>query len=416
MKLAAYAVTPKWHGGVETAFKHTVNGLRDIGHEVDVIGCVYRKYIDAGDFKARAGWREQAHEIIDHKYLIRSNEDLEGALAPYDGVVLSDVYFSDRYTPEVLLKSNKIAPWISGWHTNMIRKSMEEWHEQNKQSPRWSHRYVSFWNSAQKVHPEAKWYQSILPYVIDQDLDITDYAPLDRREFDFILTTRVDPRKGIVTYLAGLEGLARRGHTGIRALLCGTPMDFPGGPYSWGMAAMLNTWGWKLWMDTPDKMKSKWIAEKNGNEIWFTGNYEPSELNYLLGSAKYFVNTTSGKAANSHFEYSTLEAMNLGCVPLVKADWDAYQYEADWLPNVIDLPEKSYRIKRGDRIVYNDTKPDAVEKTYDEFTDVLEKVLSDNVAATWDTEWNRKVISKAHDPRRLAHTFTTALSDWHAEQ
>ncbi|QEM41594.1 glycosyltransferase [Gordonia phage Forza] len=413
MKIAALAVTPKWHGGVETAFKYTVEGLRELDHDVDVIGCVYRKYKSADDFKARSGWREQAHELIDTKYVIKSFDGLERALTNYDALIPSELNFADKYTPEVLLKSEKIAPWISGWHTNMVRKSMEGWHQANEKSPRWTHKYLSFWNSAQEVHPTATWYQSMLPYRVNQDLNL---LKPDERKYDFIMTTRVDPRKGVVTYLAGLEGLARRGYKGVLARLAGTPIDFPGGPYSYGMSQLLRGWGWTVTYET-DKMKSNWRAEKNGNVIDYTGNYEPSELDAILMSGRYFVNATSGKAANSHFEYSTLEAINAGCVPLVKADWDPYQYNADsGLPNVIDLPEKSYRIRKGNRIVYNDTTVDAVEKTYDEFTDVLEKVLTEKIVDNWDAEWNRRVISRAHDPQRIATDFTQAITDWYAER
>lgn len=410
VRIACLAVTPKWHGGVETAFAATVDGLRELGHEVDVIGCVYRSYKSEEEFREKSGWREWAFERIDKIVLVKSHEDLENALADYDGVVISDVYFTDRFTPDVLLGSSRIAPWTSGWHTNMARKEMVEFHEQNASSPAWSGAFASFWASAEKTHEYARWHRTVLPF---RAPETSSDALFSDRPYDFILAARIDPRKGIVTYVSGLEGLARRG-VQFNARLAGTPIDFPGGPYSNTIAAMLEKWGWSVHRDTP-KLKSNWTAvdSRTGSELHYTGNYEPSERESVLSSAKRFINATSGVASNSHLEYSTLEALVSGCAVLAKTDWDTYHYP-DEQPVITDLPEKSYRIRRGSKLYYNSCTDSAVDKIYDEFTDVLERELAnspsdDDHAAT--VAHNRRVVESAHDPKRAASTYAQIIED-----
>ena len=410
MKIACLAVTPKWHGGVETAFAATVYGLRELGHEVDVIGCVYRKYKSEEDFKAKSGWREQSFNYIDKVVLVRSHEDLEDALADYDGVVISDINFSDRYTPDVLLGSSRIAPWTSGWHTNMVRSEMADFHEQNAISPSWSGYFVSFWESAELTYPYAKWRRTVLPFrTSERDSD----AAFSSRPYDFVMASRIDPRKGIVTYVSGLEGLARRGQS-FNARLAGTPIDFPGGPYSNTIAVMLEQWGWRVHRDS-EKLRSNWTAvdPRTNSELHYTGNYEPSELNAVFSSGKRFVNATSGVASNSHLEYATLEALDAGCAVLAKTDWDTYHYPDDQ-PIITDLPEKSYRIRKGSRMLYNSCVESAVDNVYNEFTDVLEcelmKTVSDDEHAA-TVRHNRRVISESHDPKRAAAAYVAVLED-----
>lgn len=410
VRIACLAVTPKWHGGVETAFAATVHGLRELGHEVDVIGCVYRSYKSEEEFRIKSGWREQAFDYVDKIVLVKSHEDLEDVLADYDGVIISDVYFTDKYTADVLLGSSRIAPWTSGWHTNMARKAMVDFHEQNATSPSWSGAFVSFWESAEKTHEYARWHRTVLPFRASGS---SSDAAFSARPYDFILAARIDPRKGIVTYVSGLEGLVRRG-VSFNARLAGTPIDFPGGPYSNTIAVMLEEWGWTVHRET-EKLKSNWTAvdPRTKSELHYTGNYEPSELDAVLSSGKRFINATSGVASNSHLEYATLEAVDAGCAVLAKNDWDSYHYVGDQ-PLITDLPEKSYRIRRGSKFYYNSCVAEAVEKVYDEFTDLLERELSKSPTDedhTATVAHNRRVIRTAHDPKRAASAYVEIIED-----
>lgn len=412
MKIACLWVTPKWHSGIDTAFTETIYGLRALGHDVTVVGCVYRKYHSDDDFRARCGWRPRALELVDEVVRVRNWRDLSSALAGYDGVVLSDVYFAETHTPEMLVSSTDMATWTSGFHINDQRKGvMPDFHARNAVAPKWSGAFVYFWHTVQEVHSYPRWYRAVLPYRVDASRAV---PALSDREYDFAFTSRLDPRKGAIPYVSALEGLTRRGAQ-FRARMDGSSNEFPGGPYSHTIAMLLESWGWKVRRST-EKLRGPWLAEdpKTGSELQYGGQFEPNELEGILFSSKRLVNTTSAHESNSHLEYTSLEGLAAGCRVLAKTDWSDYHYP-DGGPSVVDLPEKSYRLTRKNGSpAFNSTNPDAIDNVYDELTDVFERELCavpadvDHAAAF---ERDREIIARAHDPSVAASAYAQVLRD-----
>lgn len=412
-RVAALLTTPKFHGGTETALFHTVSGLRELGVDVDVIALAL-----SGTEK----WRDQAKSYV-NKVVFPRKDSVELALSGYDGMILSNVHFDDRYLPEMLANSNKISPWTSGWHGNSVMKSTREFHDQVSTGPKWKRNYVSFWPTAEEGFPELEWYRTILPYRLNPAFD--DLLPVHEREYDFLFAGRVDPKKGAVAFISALEWISRRTMDEFTARIAGAPNDLPGGPHIHQLRLMLENWGWTV-MAENTTMKSTWSAVHpcTKSVIDYTGPYEIQELPEILGSGKIFTNLTSGKASNSHLEYATMEAMDAGCIVMAKKDWPDYHYpkvEVDGFrqnpspPQIFDIPEKSYRIVRGSRIIYNDVAASGVEDTYVDLAIEMHRnwlMCSGKDQANQNEEmWrqNRDALFAYHNPVNAAKTFLDAL-------
>lgn len=413
MKIGMVLMTPSAFGGAESALQYASEGFRSLGAETDVL---------AIESKTKSKqWSSQCAAFIT-RGLPDNYEDVEKILSDYDGLVLSDTYFEASKTlVEVLTKSDKIAKWVSARHWNSTSKTVFTRHAITEASPAWCGAYVSFWPSVEEAFPDVPWHRGVLPYLINDNL--AGLTKTYDREYDFLLAGRTDPKKGVVTFVSALERLSLIDSRPFRARIAGTPTEIPGGPHIATIAKMLENWDWDLYRDIPKGesrwMKSNWVATKGRGVIEHTGAFGPSDLPAILGSAKTFVNTTSGKYAPEHLEYVTMEAMDAGCVVVAPNDWPDYAY--DVRPVVIPVPEDSYRIKKGNRIIYTDVRPEAPDTTYASFGNVLKKSLdffeSDpaSVQAKVDamTHHNRSVLARNHHPSRAAKAYAEALGlDW----
>lgn len=407
MKLAVLLTTPRRTGGAETFAHQLVSGLRSLGHDVDVVATTYRKYETKADL-LEMNWPQSAVDLCTHVVRATKPADLEKALIDYDGIIVNHLFFVDKTLPAVLYTSEKIAPWTSGCHTNMSLPGDVYSHLQL--SPRWTGKHVYFWDGVPEAHAAAKWYRTILPY----ELSVDAPAALNSRLYDFMSASRVAPEKGLATYLAGLTGLRDRGY-GLKALLAGESSDMIGGPHSFALAQCLGKWGWDVRLDDYAKMKTLWQAHSDKCTITYSGKYDIADRSGILSSGKFFVNTTSGHAANSHFEYATLEAIDNGCVPICKADWNDWQYP-DEKPRVFNLPSKSHRLTKKNGVkTHNNMSKTALVDVYDKVPAVFENAITlDNETAEALVPYNRDIIEKAHDPRLAASTFIEVFEDYKA--
>lgn len=403
-------MTPKSFGGPSSALLHTREGLTSLGVDSDIIALETTK-------------SSQSTDIDVHVSLPKNYDEIEAALSKYDGLVLSDTDFrASQVLTDVIAKSEKIAMWTSARHWNSTSKINFERHEIAKNSPKWSGAYVSFWPEAEKIFPDVKWHRGILPYKLSEQLQ--DLPRITSREFDFAFLGRTDPKKGLLTYVSALERAARSICTidGLffRALIAGAPMEAPGGPHIAAVSNQLESWGWRV-VRAVEKgetgwMRSTWTAHKDGNEIVYSGAYGPQDLPSILGNVKTYVNTTIAKYGCEHLEFTTMEAMDAGCYVIAPNDWPESAYP-DKKPRVRPVPEESYRITRGKRVIFTDVSEHAVDTTYAPFGDILVNALkfyasedvSINRSAEIITEHNREVLSTAHDPAITAQAYLNAL-------
>lgn len=410
-------MTPSSYGGAESALQYAALGLRKLGVEVDVLAMTNQ---------GGAEWSDQCKTFITRgldwkRGRVAGQDNVKNtvkALGEYDGIVLSDTYFGDKRISEIVCTSDQIAPWTSARHWNSTAKTVYERHELAKASPKWSRRYVSFWPSVEEAFPEVSWARGILPYIVQDRLH--GLRPISMRPVDFGYVGRTDPKKGVLTFVSALEGLTRHDPRPFKAVIAGAPTEIPGGPHIYAVGQKLEEWGWVVARED-DTMKSKWSAThpRTGSIIWHTGAYGPAELPRIFGSIKCFLNTTSGKYAPQHLEYVTMEALDAGCMVIAPTDWPDYHYgDANGVqhrPVVSNVPEESYRIKKGNRIIYNDVRPEAPETTYRPFAEKLAKAMDffatpdvDAVTAA-QADYNRQILSWAHDPARAGQAYLDAL-------
>ncbi len=205
-------------------------------------------------------------------------------------------------------------------------------------------------------------------------------------------------------------------------MIAGTPTELPGGPHIAAVAEKLESWGWAVTRET-DKMKTNWVAVQpnTGSIVWYTGAYSPDDLPKIFSSIKVYVNTTSSKYAPEHLEYVTMEALDAGCAVIAPDDWPDYHYGAT-RPVVTSSPDQSYRVRKGNRIIYNDLSLEAPDTTYRPLGEIFSRALeyyrtavaseARSTRLTYSsgvTAYNREVLLRCHSPQRAATAYLRAL-------
>lgn len=395
-QIACLVTSPTLLGGTETSMQHTLVGMHKIGVDAEALAVRLSK---------RSPWTKQSEDLLTPV----DRRELVDKLSGFDGVILNNVAFFDRYIPEVISNPDvriRHLKLTSGWHRNDITPAAAQAHELVKSSPLWTGKYVRFWPEPLK-DDDVKWVSTTLPYTMQKD-DATDSTPLALREYDLGFIGRVDPRKGTVGFVVAVHDIVQRMKKKVRVLLAGAPIELPGGPYIHVIRTMLEQRGWKI--DAADTtMKSTWVAQLNGSEIHYTGGYNQQELWKHLDSTKVFVNMTSLKASRDHLEYTTLEAIDARCAVIASDSVPDGSYAEK--PKIFAAPESTLLIRKGARTVFNDVGPTA-DETYRPMVEQMLKVLQEiegNDSIDW-LESNREVIRDAHDPSRAASAYIEALN------
>ncbi|AKJ72592.1 hypothetical protein PP301_gp054 [Gordonia phage GMA2] len=390
-KIACLLTSPTFVGGTETALYNAYYGFQDL--DVDVQAYAVR-------LSARSRWSNQA---LDYATPV-SHQELLPILSEYDGVVLSNTYFPDKYVPRVIsdpaLKHVKLT---TGWHGNDVMKTMLEAHEIVKRSPMWSGKYVRFWENPLE-DPDVQWVDSVLPYIYQPPKLMR--MPTKARHYDLGFVGRVDPRKGAFGFAVAAATLAEQSAEGLRVLIAGAPNDLPGGPLIHTIRKMLEERGWIL-IKGGEKMKSTWTLRFNESTIHYSGGFQYDEVPTILNRVKVYVNMTATRASRNHFEYTTLEAFNAGCAVIAPDDVPKTMYDAK--PEFIPAAMSAVNVLRNGRPIFNDmtkSAPVTYAPMVDCMRDALDLAKSRN--AFWQ-EKNREVILQAHDATRAASAYLKAL-------
>lgn len=409
-RIACLVVSPRNSGGTEAAMGYTVQGLRELGCHVTVLALSRTNGSD---------WSRQCWEYIDEAVSPKSGAlTAELSRENYDGIVLSNAYFTERAVTEPFIGDTGIAPWTSGRHWNWESKAILEHHEIARQSPSWAGTYVSFWNSAEsKLLEGVEWERAVLPYVPQERFH--NLSPVSERPIDFGFIGSIGPMKGALGFVNGLERISRTDPSRkFIAEYAGNPMDKPGGPHVHEISTLLESWGWVVERESNTR-KTPWIAENptTGSTIHFSGAFDTDSASEVFGRVKCYVNLTSAKIAPAHLEYATMEALDAGCVVLAPDDWDKGPYRDSGEPVLYPVPRESVNVLKGNRVVYNDTAADAMEETYARLGDrmaVIHRSFEQHPEAVdreqiEGMERNREILRQAHDPKIAAAAFLRAL-------
>ena len=403
-------------GGTETSLMHVAEGLRDLGHEVNIAA----GYASATPEKSN--WAEELKPHINLPFSVRRAAAIEDALSGVDGTILSLDFIQSSRLHQVMMQSREIAPWVVGRHWSVINNKSVYLLKEIKRAPAWCGRYVNFWEEAELIDPSATWTRSILPYRYD-DTRLKTRRHFKDREYDFIMACRAESKKGIIAHCAAIEGLVRRGHDGVRARIAGSPAQMPGGPYIHTVRTTLESWGWVVeddW-DGPGKpkMSTNWTARKGDSFIKYTGSYSKPEVWDILNSGIVYANLSLRRAYGSHLEYSTMEAMNAGNHVIASTHYAPWHYNSyTKFPAITPAPDSVLSPKRNGRDCVNNGRPDAYETTYSELVDLYETILTEarsdidglDAKAVHAQYHNRHVLQIAHDPRQAAGAYLDALS------
>jgi glycosyltransferase involved in cell wall biosynthesis len=407
-KIACLLTSPKYFGGAETALMFTVDGLREIGCDVTVI---------ASSATNGKGWTQQSLDVVDRITSPRK-ESLEDVLSAenFDGIVLSNVFFPDESMAQVFYESDTIAPWTSGWHNNIVLNNISV--DKIKSAPKWCGSFLAFWPTVKDAIDIDSWVESILPYRSNPALTSINRDKLSP-EYDFGFIGRADPKKGVLTFVAAMEWASRHADDqSFTALIAGAPSDVAGGPHIWHISRFMENLDWEITRHGP-KMKSNWTAvhPKTGSRVDYTGPYNYSDLPRLFSNIKCVVNFTSDRCANSHLEYSALEALEAGCVLSARADWPDYHYPT--APAIFGTPIAAHRVMSKNRIIYNSFKPENIDTVYAEagahFAGLVPKIRAIDVQGSSRDKYllsvarNRQVVADAHDPKIAAKAYLTSL-------
>lgn len=410
LRIACLVISPENSGGTEAAMKYAVQGLRDLGHDVEVLALS----------RGQGEWSTQCAEYIDRAVSTKAGA-LEAELDArnYDGIILSNAYFVAKPVSAPFISSTTIAPWTSGRHWNWESKAILEHHAIARRSPTWSRKYVSFWASAEsEALAEVEWVRGVLPYVPQEKLH--NLPPISERPIDFGFIGSVGPMKGALAFANGLERITRTDPSRkFTAEYAGNPMDKPGGPHVHEISTLFEKWGWKVERDNETR-KTQWQATNptTGSVVTYTGAFGSEDAAKVFGRVKCYVNVTSSKIAPAHLEYATMEALDAGCVVLAPDDWDKGPYLSSGEPSLYPVPRESVRILKGSRFVYNDTDEYAMEDSYARLGDrmaVIHQSFSlrpdsvDQEQVEW-SERNREILRIAHDPKIAATAYLRALN------
>ena len=406
VRIAAVHMTPQWADGAEAALIHSLPGLRERAEHVDLV-------VPTKKSGSTRHWTERArqHATIE---VNPWKDDIGGLLSEYNGTFINDPMLkTDDPLAMTLVSSFAVAPWTTARHWNNVSKVVTERYGMMTAAPRWSKRIVTFWPSAENVDG-IEWVRAgALPYVRNPLL--ADLAPVSQRPVDFACIGRSDPKKGTYAFAATMEALTRLDSRPFTAAISGVPADMMGGPHIYEIAQALEGWGWKLDRET-EKRKSNWTATKAGSTIWHTGAYDPSDLPKILGRVKCVMYSTVAKYSSQKLEYASLEALDAGCMLFGPTDWPDNHYGGDGQgPIVTEIPDRSWRPRKGKRILNLDRSPEAPSTTYAPSGEVLSRALDlfrdpdcDDVTGKI-AEYNRSALDVWHDPVIAADAYLTAL-------
>ena len=388
-RIACLLTSPGYAGGTETAMQYTQAGLESLRIDAETL---------AVRLSARSRWSTQAESYVQAV----DKHDIVEKLNEYDGVILSNTYFTEKYTRDAILDPALKPAVTSGWHGNDVMKTMLKAHEHVKSSPRWTGNYVRFWTNPLE-DDDVTWVDSILPY----QTNFEDTAPnLADRQYDLSFIGRIDPRKGAWGFAVAMNILADDTRREANVLMAGAPNDLPGGPHIFHIRVMLHSFGWSFDLDG-DKMKSTWTATKNGVTLRYSGAFDQTEMRRLMSDTKCFVNLTSIKASANHFEYSTLEAFDAQCVVLAPYGHDTFRYDVPI--SMFTAPTEAVYIRKGNRVVFNDVSHDTMFETYRTLAEQLAYILDHIPSDSPYLAKNRSAVLKAHRPELAAAAYMKAL-------
>lgn len=168
---------------------------------------------------------------------------------------------------------------------------------------------------------------------------------------------------------------------------------------------LVDTEGWSGQREGGSKSASPWVASKNGLTVEYYGMYGQAS-DVALGCSAHVGLTDTGFSGGL-LEFSTLEAIDCGCVPIVNQAFvvpyldqmiaEVVPYDMHGKHGVIGTPFQKFDLNR--------------ERNYDEtreaWLDSLELKLKSAVSqhGCESVRQNRSVLAREHDPRKHAEAF-----------